>query len=514
MNITGVRKRLIPALLLAGTMAAGNAAASNQIKDTLQHEEKIEQTLTETTTENDNKGVKWLDLIGYLSAGFVVGTVGARAIYKMAERKKANAERYEYCGKKFEKNSDKLYSYMQDVLTDMIARNAYTIDKVKFYADISFFTKKYPSRSQYINLFTRAAEDRRLDNLQREHLAQYFIALATCSSKQESIDIKTLYPELIRLGSYEKMVAEVRKGDSPSSPKNIKNSDDEDTDVVFDTVHHELTFKDVGGQEEAIRILKRNILFPIKYPDAFKNSSISHGFLLYGPPGTGKTLISEALANESEANFIKLNGNELTSKWVGESEENWRKLFKEAMDKQPTIIFIDELDGIASKRGGGDVYNDKVVNQILGLLSDVEKNNSQVFIIATTNRKDMIDSAMLRPGRLGTHIELKPPQNTEEVKQILNIYLKKLPHYDKLNIDKISASMLELNVTGADIAYLVNEAYEAAMERNSIYEKMDNGTFKETEMKKVKIMPADIETAINKFKAGGRKRAAIGFSKK
>jgi len=174
---------------------------------------------------------------------------------------------------------------------------------------------------------------------------------------------------------------------------------------------------------------------------------------------------------------------------------------------------IDEFDGVASKRGEGDVHNDKLVNQILGLLSDVEKNNYQVYVIATTNRKDMIDKAILRPGRLGMHIELKPPQTSEEVTQILNIYLNKRSHSKDINLEKLSNDLLDKHATGADIAYIINSAYENAMERNLIYEKMDNGTFTDSDMQNVIITAEDIEKVMKDFNTKDKKRTMIGFTK-
>lgn len=115
-------------------------------------------------------------------------------------------------------------------------------------------------------------------------------------------------------------------------------------------------------------------MFPMKYPEAYKGRMISHGTILYGPPGTGKTLIAQALANESDANFIKLNGLEMSSCWVGQSEKNWRNLFEKAKKNQPCIIFVDEFDAVAKNRGEAQGrHDDKVVNQLLTLISDIEK---------------------------------------------------------------------------------------------------------------------------------------------
>lgn len=268
-----------------------------------------------------------------------------------------------------------------------------------------------------------------------------------------------------------------------------------------------LTFADIGGQDAAIAKIKKTILYPIKYPEAFAKRKISHGVVLYGPPGTGKSLLAETLANESNAHFIKLNGLEMISKWVGQSEENLRKLFKEAQEKQPAIIFIDEFDGIASQRDNErDPHGSKVVNQILTLLSDIEKNGDNIFIITATNRLDLLDSAVIRSGRMETHIELLPPQTEKDVLQILDIHSKNLPMDEDLNKPAIADILLKQKASGADIASIVNSANEQAFSRQnyspeaksieSIYDKMENGTFIMEDLKNVKITNADFEAAL------------------
>jgi SpoVK/Ycf46/Vps4 family AAA+-type ATPase len=267
-----------------------------------------------------------------------------------------------------------------------------------------------------------------------------------------------------------------------------------------------LTFADIGGQDEAIKKMKRTILFPLKYPEAFKNRKISHGVVLYGPPGTGKSLLAEALANESDAHYIKLNGLEMISKWVGQSEENLRKLFEEAKKNQPAVIFIDEFDSIANTRDNGrDPYGAKVVNQLLTLISDIEKNGDNIFIVTATNRLDMLDPAIIRSGRMETHIKLVAPVTTQDVKQIFDIHTKKLNLSEDLNKDEIAKALLEKHATGADIASLINIAAECSLERHdyspnansieSVYDKMENGTFKLSDMENLPITNEDFGAA-------------------
>lgn len=274
-----------------------------------------------------------------------------------------------------------------------------------------------------------------------------------------------------------------------------------------------LSFADVGGQDKALEVLQKEVIFPIRYPEAFRNTKLNHGFIMYGPPGTGKSLTAEALANETNAHFIKLNGLEMESKWVGESEENWRVLFDTAKENQPTVMFIDEFDAVAKKRGGADVYGDKVVNQLLTLMSDVEKNGDEIYVIAATNRPEMLDDAISRSGRFGRKIEMKAPETLKDMLSIFNIHTKGKPLDEALNTERFAKKLLDAKATGADVAYIVNKANENSLERSGIYTKMAKGTFVPSDMDNVKLLNADFEKAIDDFiaeqKPQGRK--PIGF---
>lgn len=185
---------------------------------------------------------------------------------------------------------------------------------------------------------------------------------------------------------------------------------------------------EIGGLEEAKRDLKEMVEMPLKDPGVFKEAGIKapKGILLTGPPGTGKTLLAKAVATESEANFISVKGPELVSKWVGESEKAVREIFKKAKQVAPCVIFFDEFDSIASMRGSSlSGVNDKVVNQLLTELDGVEELTG-VSIIAATNRADLIDEALKRPGRLDTIVEIGlPDEKTRE--EIFKIHTKAMP---------------------------------------------------------------------------------------
>ena len=236
---------------------------------------------------------------------------------------------------------------------------------------------------------------------------------------------------------------------------------------------------------------------------------------MYGPPGTGKTLIAQALANETQADFVKLNGLEMESKWVGQSEENWRNLFDQARENQPSIIFIDEFDAVAKKRGGADVYGDKVVNQLLTLMSDVEKNGDEIYVIAATNKVDVLDDAITRSGRFGKHIEVKAPETVEGVNKILDIHTRNKKLSNDVNKTELSKKLLDIKATGADIAHIVNSANENAFERAGIYTKMENGTFEKSDIDNLNITFDDFTKAIKDFTNNGDKsnRKPIGFNK-
>ena len=279
-------------------------------------------------------------------------------------------------------------------------------------------------------------------------------------------------------------------------------------------VQKKVTFKDVGGQDELIKELKRSILYPIKYPEMYESFDINKGFILYGPPGTGKTHIARALANEAEANFISLNGLEMESKWVGESEENWRTLFDEAKQKQPSIMFIDEIDAIGKSRGGTDVHGDKTLNQLLTLISDLDQSKDNLFIIGATNNFKSLDKALIRAGRLSKHIEVKLP-DLNGTKQIFEIHSAKKPLDKKIDKEALINKLYDLKASGSDIRYIINEAHIIGFDRAGIHEKMEEGTICGKDKRAFKITQEDFDKAIQNFieTRNGSERKAIGFNK-
>ncbi len=225
-------------------------------------------------------------------------------------------------------------------------------------------------------------------------------------------------------------------------------------------------WNDVGGLEEVKKELKEAIEWPLKHPNMFKRMGIKppRGILLYGPPGTGKTLLAKAVATESEANFISVRGPELLSKWVGESEKGIRETFRKARQAAPCIIFFDEIDSIAPRRGSylGSSVTETVVNQILTEMDGLEELKD-VVVIAATNRPDMVDPALLRPGRFDRLIQVGVPDK-ETRKKIFEVHLRKVPIAKDVKIEKL-AEKTE-NYSGADIQAVVREAAMNALREN------------------------------------------------
>ena len=231
---------------------------------------------------------------------------------------------------------------------------------------------------------------------------------------------------------------------------------------------------EVGGLDEVKEALRESVEWPIKKPEIFTDMGITppKGVLLYGPPGCGKTLLARVVATESEANFISIKGPEIFSKWVGESEKAIREIFRKARTASPAVIFLDEVDSIVPRRGGGSDsgVSERVISQLLTELDGLEPLQN-VVVIAATNRPDIIDPALMRPGRFDRLIYIPPPDETSRL-QIFKIYTKKIPLDPSVNLDALTAATK--GYSGADVQALCNEAAMYAVRRKSkIVEQVD-----------------------------------------
>jgi transitional endoplasmic reticulum ATPase len=226
----------------------------------------------------------------------------------------------------------------------------------------------------------------------------------------------------------------------------------------------DVKWEDIGGLADIKQELQEAVEWPLKYQGAFTYADAipPKGILLYGPPGTGKTLMAKAAANESEANFISIKGPELLSKWVGESEKGVREIFRKARQAAPCIIFFDEIDAIAPRRGGdfGDSHvTERLISQLLTELDGLEILTN-VIVIAATNRPDIIDAALLRPGRFDRLLYVPPPNRDSRI-QIIKIHTRKKPLAEDVTIEEL-ANHTD-GYTGADIASLSSAAVMLAL---------------------------------------------------
>jgi len=223
-----------------------------------------------------------------------------------------------------------------------------------------------------------------------------------------------------------------------------------------------VTWEDIGDLEEVKQRIREIVELPLKHPELFERLGIEppKGILLFGPPGTGKTLLAKAVATESGANFIAIRGPEVLSKWVGESEKAIRQIFRRARMVAPTVVFFDEIDSIAGVRGSDPSgVIDRIVNQLLTELDGIQPLR-RVVVIAATNRPDLLDPALLRPGRFDKLVYVPPPDQKARL-EIFKVHTRKLPLAEDVNLEELSRRTE--GYTGADIAAVCKEAAMLAL---------------------------------------------------
>ncbi|MBS3150324.1 CDC48 family AAA ATPase [Candidatus Woesearchaeota archaeon] len=308
-----------------------------------------------------------------------------------------------------------------------------------------------------------------------------------------------------------RVLPEIKFGEKEEIPKEIleklivKGDDFQDAlklvrpsalrEVLVETPN--VKWEDIGGAKGIQQELKEAIEWPLKYPNAFKRIGVKapKGILLYGPPGTGKTLLAKAVANESETNFILVRGPEILNKFVGESEKGIRKVFEKARQASPTIIFFDEIDALAPKRGlsNDSQVMERVVNTLLSEMDGLEELNDLV-VVAATNRPDILDPALLRPGRFDRLLFVGPPSEEERM-EILKIHTRNMPLAKEVNLNKIAERTV--GYTGADLESVAREAGLLAL-REDIKSKIVKNKFFEEALKKV--IPTISQEMVQKYK--------------
>lgn len=299
----------------------------------------------------------------------------------------------------------------------------------------------------------------------------------------ESIPIDTLRKIIVRMQDFMDVIKETE----PSAMRE-----------VFVEVP-DIKWEDIGGLSTIKQELQEAVEWPLKYLGIFTYADATppKGILLYGPPGTGKTLMAKAAANESEANFISIKGPELLSKWVGESEKGVREIFRKARQAAPCIIFFDELDAIAPARGGdhGDSHvTERVISQFLTEMDGLEILTN-VVVIGATNRPDIIDPALLRPGRFDRILYVPPPDRESRI-QIIKIHTKKKPLAEDFNIEDLADKTD--GYTGADIASLSSAAVMLALREHIT--KYPDSKEAEKQAKDLKINMKHFDNAMKKIR--------------
>lgn len=349
----------------------------------------------------------------------------------------------------------------------------------RFDREIEFGVPDPKARRQILSIHTRGmplAKDVDLDYF--SSITHGFVG-ADLSALAKEAAMKALRRYLPKINLEEERIPqevlesmEVNKKDFFEGLKDVQPSALREITIEIPNV----SWDDVGGLEPVKNELRQSVEWPIKNPFFFNIMGIKapKGILLFGPPGCGKTMLAKAIASESEANFISIKGPELLSKWVGDSEKGIRKVFVKARQVAPCIIFFDEVDSIAASRGmDHSGVHDKVLNQLLTELDGVNELNNVTFI-AATNRPDLLDPALIRPGRIDKIIMISPPESSSREK-ILRVHTKSVPLDPKKKkawLERLASDEFTKNFSGADLEKLVKITVLRKISQEKVQERL------------------------------------------
>ncbi|CAB3377538.1 Hypothetical predicted protein [Cloeon dipterum] len=329
-----------------------------------------------------------------------------------------------------------------------------------------FYQKNIPIALPKMGLREMAFLTRKLVESQVDPLIKEFNQLSSTDNRKEQLS------EFSRA----KLGAEIEKKHWVASIEMLKISCQE---VVSNIP--KVYWEDIGGLEEVRKEVLRTVSLPIKFPFLRKSGLKRSGILLYGPPGTGKTLVAKAVATECGLSFISVKGAELLSMYVGQSEENVRDVFMRARQVAPSVIFFDELDALAPSRGqggdGGGNVSDRVVSQLMAEMDGIEQNlnNAPVFVMAATNRVDLVETALLRPGRFDKLMYVGPSKSDEAKLGVLRALTRKFSFCDNVQLEKVIEELPDAPLTGADLYGLCASAWKNAL-RQRINQIQNDGT--------------------------------------
>jgi len=375
-----------------------------------------------------------------------------------------------------------------------------------------------PGRREILGIHTRGmplAEDVNLDEIARTTYGFVGADLAALSREAAMDSLRRILPGInLRDGVPSDVIEslQVTRQDFMNAMKRVQPSALREIMIQVPNV----TWDDIGGVEEARTRLREGVELPLKSPESFRRLGIrpAKGFLLFGPPGTGKTLLAKAVARESQANFVATKSSDLLSKWYGESEQQVSRLFARARQVAPTVIFIDEIDSLAPIRGGGlgePAVTERVVNTILAEMDGLEELQG-VVVMAATNRPNLIDPALLRPGRFDELIYVPVP-DAQGRRHILGIHTKGMPLGPDVNLDDIAERTARF--TGADLEDLTRRAGLLALRESLQTEHVTMAHFeqalRETRPSVTPEMEREYEDMLRTLKQVGPQRQPIGF---